>query len=229
MYNSALRQIPSYLPTPARRAPSRVASLFSVGLKLSVYGLFLLVLSSRAFAAPVTLVWDAVAASYLAGYVLYYGYGSGSYTMSVDVGNYTSASLTSLDEGKTYYFVAAAYDVDGSESSFSNEVSYTVPVADVPPPMDVTAPMVAITSPADGASVQKKSTVTIGADASDDVGVTKVEFYVNGQLVCADTTNSYTCAWKLPGAPGRTYQLQAKAYDAQGNSGSSGFVTVMSQ
>ena len=204
MYTSALRQIPLFISRHARQMPSRMASLFTLGLKLAGYGSLLFGLSSGAFAESVTLAWDSDTASDLAGYVLYYGYGSGSYSMSVDVGNYTSASLAGLDEGKTYYFVATAYNIEGYESSFSNEVSYSVPVIEVPPPTDVTAPTVAITSPADGASLQKKSTVTISADASDDVGVTKVEFYVNGQVVCADTTNSFACAWKVPAAPGRT-------------------------
>jgi hypothetical protein len=197
--------------------------LFSLGLKLSVCGLLLLTLSSRALAAPVTLAWDAVAASDLAGYVLYYGYASGSYTMSIDVGNYTSASLSNLDEGKTYYFVASAYDIDGYESSSSNEVSYTVPIA------DAAAPDVTIMSPTGGALVQKKSTVTINATATDESGVTRVEFYVNGQLLCSDTSSAYSCGWKVPASPGRTYQLQAKAYDTQGNVGSSSTVTVTAQ
>jgi Bacterial Ig domain len=102
-------------------------------------------------------------------------------------------------------------------------VSYTVPLA------DAEMPSVTITSPASGALVPKKSTVTIGATASDNVGVTRVEFYVNGQLTCSDVTSSYACSWKVPAAPGRTYQLQAKAYDRQGNVGSSGIFTVKSQ
>jgi chitinase len=191
-------------------------------MRLSVFGLLCLFLSSSAFAGPVTLAWDAVSDPDLAGYRLYYGYASGSYSVTLGVGKATTAALSGLDAGRTYYFAATAYDVYGDESDFSNEVSYVVPAADTTPPT------VAITSPAGGASVPKKSTVTINATASDDVGVTKVEFYVNGQLTCSDTAASYTCAWKVPAAPGRTYQLQAKAYDAQGNVSSSNIITVKS-
>lgn len=39
----------------------------------------------------------------------------------------------------------------------------------------------------------------------------------------------YTCAWKVPGAAGKSYQLQSQAYDAAGNAGKSSFVTVTSK
>jgi chitinase len=203
--------------------PSRLSSRLARGLQLSVRSLLLLLLAQNAFAAPVTLAWNAVSAADLAGYVLYYGYAPGNYSLSLDVGNYTTAALSGLDQGKTYYFAATAYDTYGQESVFSNEVSYTVPAA------DAEMPSVTITSPASGAFVTKKSTVPIGATASDNIGVTRVEFYVNGQLTCSDVTGAYTCDWKVPAAPGRTYQLQAKAYDAQGNAGSSAILAVKSQ
>jgi chitinase len=203
--------------------PSRLSARLSRSLKLSLCSLLLLLLAQNAFAGHVTLAWNAVSAVDLAGYILYYGYAPGSYSLSVDAGNSTTAALSGLDQGRTYYFAATAYDVDGYESAFSNEVSYTVPVA------DPGAPSVTITSPADGALVQRKSTVTISATASDNVGVSRVEFYVNGQLACSDATGAYTCAWKVPAASRRIYQMQAKAYDAQGNVGSSSLITVKSE
>jgi hypothetical protein len=145
-----------------------------------------------------------------------------SYNMSVDVGDVTTAALSGLEGGRTYYFAATAYDIYGIESSFSNEVSYTVPVGDTTPPD------IAITSPADGASVRRKSATTISATASDEVGMIKVEFYVNGSLLCTDNTRPYNCTWRVPAASGRSYQLQAKAHDASGNVGASSLVTVNS-
>jgi hypothetical protein len=88
---------------------------------------------------------------------------------------------------------------------------------------------VTITSPSDGATVSVKSTVTITASASDAMGVSRVEFYVNGNLKCTDTTASYSCSWRVPRGKGKSYQIQARAYDAAGNSGSSSIVTVKSQ
>ena len=84
---------------------------------------------------------------------------------------------------------------------------------------DNIAPQVSITNPTDGATVTRKANVSIMANASDNVGVTRVEFYVNGNLQCTDTTASYTCSWKVPNPPNRTYQIQARAFDQAGNSG----------
>ncbi|HZC80870.1 MAG TPA: fibronectin type III domain-containing protein, partial [Nitrospiraceae bacterium] len=67
-------------------------------------------------AAQVTLAWDANTEPDLAGYKLYYGFSSGSYQFSVDVGNRTTYTLTGLLDGRIYYFAATAYNVSLSES-----------------------------------------------------------------------------------------------------------------
>ena len=85
--------------------------------------------------------------------------------------------------------------------------------------VDNTPPTVSITNPANGATVARKATITITATASDNVGVTRVDFTVNGALQCSDTTAPYSCNWKVPGAMNKTYQLQARAFDQAGNSG----------
>lgn len=86
--------------------------------------------------------------------------------------------------------------------------------------VDTTPPVVSITNPAPGSAVERKSTVTLSATASDDIGVTRVEFYVNGDLQCTAAPASYSCNWRVPNPPNRTYQIEAKAYDQAGNSGS---------
>lgn len=78
------------------------------------------------------LVWDAPATNpdgtplngALAGYKVYYGTSSGSYSMVIDAGNVTSYDVSGLTAG-TYYFVVTAYDTVGSESPYSNEVMRT--------------------------------------------------------------------------------------------------------
>ena len=219
MDDSARNQQPVRLPSLARPTPLHRGLLAFAGLKLWGSSLLFLALPSSAFAATVTLAWDA-SPSAVAGYLLYYGSASGSYSTDVDVGNTTQAALSGLDEGTTYYFAATAYNVNEQESAFSNEVRYTIPVADAIPPTAV------ITSPSDGSSVPRKSTVTMTAVASDNVDVVRVEFYVNGQLQCADGSSAYTCTWQVPPPRNRTYQLQAKAFDAHGNVGASSMITV---
>jgi hypothetical protein len=55
-----------------------------------------------------------------------------------------------------------------------------------------------------------------------------VDFYVGSTVVCSHvTTNS--CSWQVSGPANKTYQLQAKAYDAKGLVGVSPIVTVTSK
>src|SRR5689334_9686634 len=84
---------------------------------------------------------------------------------------------------------------------------------------DTIAPTVSITSPANGATVARRATITITANASDNVGVTRVEFLVDGTLQCTDTTAPYSCNWKVPNTPNQNYQLSARAFDAANNAG----------
>ena len=73
-------------------------------------------------AADVTLAWDRNPESDIAGYRLYYGTVSRSYTQVVDVGNVVQRTLTGLAQG-TYFFAVSAYNSSGLESGFSNEVA----------------------------------------------------------------------------------------------------------
>ena len=86
MYDSARNQKPVRLPSLARPAPWHRGLLAFAGLKLWVSSLLFLVLTSSAFAATVTLAWNA-SVSAVAGYLLYYGSASGSYSTHVDAGN----------------------------------------------------------------------------------------------------------------------------------------------
>ncbi len=95
------------------------------------------------------------------------------------------------------------------------------------PAADTTPPTVTITQPAPGASVQRRSTVTIKATASDSSGITKVAFLVNGALTCVSPFAPYACAWTVPNRTG-THSLRAEATDGAGNVSSS-TVTVTSR
>ena len=74
-------------------------------------------------AAEVTLAWDANSEPNIAGYKIYYGLQSGTYSDTVNVGNFTSCVISDLVEGQTYYFAATAYNTVGYESDYSKEVS----------------------------------------------------------------------------------------------------------
>jgi hypothetical protein len=89
---------------------------------------------------------------------------------------------------------------------------------------DTTAPTVSISSPTAGSTVS--GTVTITATASDNVGVTRVELYVDGALLATDTASPYTASWNTSTATNAAHSLTAKAYDAAGNVGTSAAVSV---
>ena len=78
--------------------------------------------------ASVTLVWDPSTDSSVSGYKVHYGLNSRMYPFVVDVGHATRQTIGNLQEGASYYFAVTAYDVDGQESDFSGEISYTVPL-----------------------------------------------------------------------------------------------------
>jgi hypothetical protein len=86
-----------------------------------------------------------------------------------------------------------------------------------PTPGDTTAPTVSITAPANNATVS--GNVTITANAADNVGVTKVEFYVDGTLKNTDTSSPYASnAIDTTALSNALHTLTAKAYDAANNS-----------
>lgn len=82
-------------------------------------------------------------------------------------------------------------------------------------PADTTAPTVSFSSPAGGATV--KGIVSIGVNASDNVGVTKVELRANGALVATDISAPYGFSWSSASVADGTATLTARAYDAAGN------------
>ena len=57
-----------------------------------------------------------------------------NYTNRIDAGNVTSATVTNLVPGKTYYFSVVAYSSFGDEAPPSNEIKYTVPTVGRPSP-----------------------------------------------------------------------------------------------
>jgi hypothetical protein len=119
--------------------------------------------------------------------------------------------------------VARAYDAAGNATS-SSAVSVTVANAVVATPGDTTPPTVGISSPGGGATV--KGLVTVNASASDNVGVTRVELFVNGTLLASDLTSPYGFSWDTTKIADGGASLIARAYDAAGNATSSSTVKV---
>ena len=89
----------------------------------------------EAYAAKVTLAWDSNPEPDLDGYVVYRNTGSPGppYAYSDDVPEedlvdplHPEATLTGLQEGEEYYIALTAYNTEGDESTFSNDVCVEV-------------------------------------------------------------------------------------------------------
>ncbi|RKG99036.1 hypothetical protein D7V97_32220 [Corallococcus sp. CA053C] len=89
---------------------------------------------------------------------------------------------------------------------------------------DATPPTAALTAP--GAGAPLTGTVTLQATASDDVGVTHVEFLDGTKLLGTSSTAPYSLDWDTLAAGDGNHTLVVKAYDATGNVGTSTQVTV---
>ena len=89
---------------------------------------------------------------------------------------------------------------------------------------DTQAPLVAITSPATGAPAS--GLLAVDVTAQDNMGVTRIEFYAKGSLKATDTTTPYGFTLDIAPYGDGPLDLQAKAYDAAGNAGTSSTVTV---
>ncbi len=85
------------------------------------------------------------------------------------------------------------------------------------PGLDTILPEVTIIFPTNGQVINSNKNITITANASDNVGIIKVEFWVNQSLICTDLQANYTCRWKVPALNGATYTIVAKAFDTSNN------------
>jgi putative lipoic acid-binding regulatory protein len=93
---------------------------------------------------------------------------------------------------------------------------------------DTTLPTVALSAPASGATVN--GTVTVSATASDNVGVTGVQFRLDGANIGSeDTTSPYSISWNTTSAANGSHSLTAIARDAAGNTRTSSPVDVTVQ
>jgi hypothetical protein len=120
----------------------------------------------------------------------------------------------------TYTLTATATDAatgNGGQAHASYVVS-TPASASTPTPTDTTPPTVSIVTPSSGAVISSRSkTVTISANASDNVGVASVQFLVDGQVVASLTSPPYSAAWGVNRSSRGVRVVKVRALDAAGN------------
>ena len=136
-------------------------------------------------------------------------------------------SDTGLSANTTYSYRVRAVDASGNLSSYSsitNATTQSIPVSDIIPPT------ISLTAPLGGITVS--GTVNMTATASDNVGVSIVEFYVDGILKGSDILSPHEYSWDTtnegthPCNGTHTHSLTTRAYDAANNVGISSPITV---
>ncbi len=133
---------------------------------------------------------------------------------------------THIPNGANTIF-ARAYDLAGTPYSKPNNSGDSANINFTVTNTDPTSPSVTLTSPTNGVTIPNP--VTVSADASDTVGVWKVEFYTDSVLRETDTTSPYSAVASFNDLVPTSHTFQAKAYDYVGNVTSTGIVSVIVQ
>jgi parallel beta-helix repeat protein len=107
------------------------------------------------------------------------------------------------------YTVSVSSDENlGSGKNYRLSISY--------PANDTTSPTAVIISPLSGVVV---GTISINASATDGTGVSKVEFYIDSNLVATDTSTPYSYSWDSTIVANGGHTVSVKAYDTTNNVG----------
>lgn len=119
------------------------------------------------------------------------------------------------------FWVVASDDPWNNKSAPSNSDTVSFVTAPPPPPVtDVINPVVNILSPSNGYVIPQKGSknINIQVSASDNVGVVRIEIYIDGVLKRAcDNTTSCNYNWKTGGESNGQHTITTKAFDAAGN------------
>jgi len=103
---------------------------------------------------------------------------------------------------------------DSAASTYTASASVTVAIQTTP---DTIPPVVSILSPTNGSTVGKKA--NIQTKASDNVGISKMELYIDGVLTLVKNSSSITSSWNTANVSKGQHVIKAKAYDRAGNVG----------
>ena len=122
---------------------------------------------------------------------------------------------------------ARVTDSNGNVAT-ATAITVNVQQSNPPPPPDTTPPTVSITNPVAGQTVS--ATVPVAANATDNVAVASVQFFLDGTALGNPVTSApYAVNWDTTTATAGNHVLTAKATDTSGNVGTSTAVTVTVQ
>lgn len=153
----------------------------------------------------------------------------GTITINVDASDNNSVSDVTLYIDNSYYSVDASFPysftIDTFTLSLGNHVvrttatdpsgnsSYDEIIINVI--SDTVLPSVQITSPSDGQVISNSFDVLV--DASDNMQITRIEFYVDDVLKGQDSISPYSISLNPSDIGSGTHQIKAKAVDGNNN------------
>jgi hypothetical protein len=123
---------------------------------------------------------------------------------------YTATLNSTTVSNGNHRLIAKAYD---AANNVGSSAPVTFPVNN--PIIDLAAPVVA------ASETGRMGAITLSAAATDNIGVTKVEFYVDGSLAGSTSAAPYSLAIDSTLLTNGSHSVMAKAYDAANNIGSS--------
>jgi hypothetical protein len=167
----------------------------------------------------IALQWNANSEEDLAGYVLFWGTSAEQLDQQASLEKtQTSHTMNSLQNDLGHFFALVARDTSGNASEKSEMISVTPTVP------DSTKPTVTLSS--SNSSVTSAGGITLSADASDDVAVSKVEFFDGANKLGEAVTALYSLELFFTAADNGNHSYTAKAFDSSGNEATSNAVDV---
>ncbi len=132
-----------------------------------------------------------------------------------------SATISGLTNGSNYIYYVRCRDTHNNTNINDYAISFSVTANSASPTVSITAPL--------NNAVVSGSSVSVTANAADDISVSGVQFKLDGSNLNAEDTGSpYVTTWNSTTATDGTHQLSAVARDGDGNitTSSTIFVTV---
>jgi len=161
------------------------------------------VVDITATTARVTWATDEISSSGVR-YGRYYAFVGQEIEDSVLVTNH-SVTLSGLNPSQTYHYVVFSRDASGN-TIFSTETVFTTAAQP-----DVTLPTLFL-----GTVPVLTGQISIPVQASDNIGVERVEFYLDGELVFIDYSEPYELPLDSRAYANGDHNLQVRVYDRYG-------------
>ncbi len=138
---------------------------------------------------------------------------------AVSTAPYEFTDAFDLADNGTYTYYAVALDEAGNATT-TNDIDVMV---NIPTP-DTTAPEITLASSV--SSLTAAGSLVLTATASDNIAVTSVEFYRDGELVSTQTQAPYTLSQSFTIGDNGTLSYTAVGKDAAGNVATSNYVPI---